>query len=274
MKSIIAHYMRGTDFGIGMNDDGLIRAGDRQTPVTWMDARVGGQAVTPRHGCAVDINALWYNAVCFARELGTAFADFPPAIAELPERVGDSFRRAFWIESGMYLADAVSDGVPDPSIRPNQILAVSLPYSPLDAEQAAAVVEQVRAELLTPFGLRTLSPRSGKYQGQYAGNAETRDRAYHQGTVWPWLLGHFGEALLRVSTNEAAARRFLLETLDPLLRDHVLTAGLGCVSEIFDGDPPHHPNGCIAQAWSVSELIRLLCLVNASTATGKTRCAS
>lgn len=262
MKRILRHYMDGTDHGIGMGSNGLLHAGDANTQLTWMDAKVAGVPVTPRHGCAVDINALWYNAVCFACQFAADISDASLKMSELPPRIAAAFRETFWIEFGRYLGDVFTDWTLDTAVRPNQILAVSLPFSPLDAAQSAGVVECVKENLLTPYGLRTLSPRNESYRGRYAGSPESRDAAYHQGTVWPWLLGHFGEAALRVSGNRSATRRFLTETIEPLLGRHLRAAGIGCVSEVFDGDPPHAPNGCIAQAWSVAELIRLLRVLN------------
>ena len=262
MQNILRHYMAGTEFGIGMTTEGLLQAGSPGTQLTWMDAMVGGRPVTPRHGCAVEINALWYNALCFAAELAKQFGEPGVIPPDLSERAAAAFGRAFWIEEGQYLGDVRRpDGSLDASVRPNQILAASLPHSPLRPEQRAAVVKRVQDELLTPFGLRTLSPRSEWYQGRYGGSSEARDGAYHQGTVWPWLLGHFGEASLRAARSRFAAVRFLRQTLRPLLGEHLETAGIGCISEVFDGDPPHAPNGCIAQAWSVAEIIRLLALM-------------
>jgi len=158
------------------------------------------------------------------------------------------------------LADTLADNMIDRSIRPNQIFAASLPFSPLDATRRKRVVDTVRRELLTPFGLRTLSPRDPAYRGRYEGDQPTRDAAYHQGTVWPWLLGHYGEALLRTADDPKAAALDLLETLRPLLDYSLDGPGLGNIPEIFDGDTPHRPNGCPAQAWSSAEMIRLFTL--------------
>jgi predicted glycogen debranching enzyme len=258
MLRILTRFMEGTRNYIFMNAEGLLHTGNRDTQLTWMDAKVHGIPVTPRHGYAVDINALWYNAICFADELAVTFGTRPPWPAELARRCGAAFQSLFWMEDAASLADSSADGILDRSIRPNQILAVSLPHSPLTPHQQAAVVEKVRRELLTPFGLRTLSPRDPAYQGRYEGDQETRDAAYHQGTVWPWLIGHFGAAALRVAPDPQAARANLLQTFTPLIDYSLRHQGLSQVPEIFDGAPPQRPNGCFAQAWSVAELIRLL----------------
>lgn len=261
MKRILAAYARGTDFGIGMAPGGLLRAGDADTQLTWMDARVNGRPVTPRHGFPVEVNALWYNAVCEAVALAQAFgdADFEPPAP--PERIAAAFRSMFWNAAGSCLGDVHDGERLDASVRPNQILAVSLPHSPLEPDQATAVVRRVRDDLLTPFGLRTLSPTDPRYRGRYEGGPEERDLAYHQGTAWPWLLGPFADALLRVSSSRTEAVAFIRQAIAPLLTDHVRSAGIGSISEVFDGDPPHRPGGCIAQAWSVAEVLRLLGLI-------------
>jgi glycogen debranching enzyme len=226
-----------------------------------MDACVLGQPVTPRHGYAVEINALWYNAVRLADQLAQDFNEPNSNYAPVADRIRQAFLPAFWNDYEHCLGDVRNEQGLDASLRPNQILAVSLPYSPLPSENALAVVERVRRDLLTPFGLRTLSPSSSDYRGRYEGDGEARDGAYHQGTVWPWLLGHYGEAYLKVNRYSREARTNLRLHLQPLLSDHLFEQGLGHIAEIFDGDPPHRPAGCIAQAWSVAEIIRLLCLI-------------
>jgi predicted glycogen debranching enzyme len=262
MKNIIRQFMAGTALQIFTNkENGLLHAGDASTQLTWMDAMADGKPVTPRWGCPVEINALWYNAVCFARELGERFGDRDLSLTDLIDQIRHSFSDAFWLNSDGYLADCLTDGLVDAAFRPNQILAVSLPYSPLAPDQAASVVRAVKDHLLTPMGLRTLSPSDHRYQGLYGGGPSERDRAYHQGTVWPWLFGHFGEAYLKTSTDRAAAKYFLRQMLRSFLKVHLQEAGVGAISEIFDGDPPHRPNGCIAKAWSVAETIRLYSLL-------------
>jgi predicted glycogen debranching enzyme len=274
MKRIIRSYMDGTRFGIGMNREGLLHAGDGQTALTWMDATVGEIPVTPRHGCPVEINALWYNALCFTRDLAAEFGEPAFPGGDLIPLLRRSFRETFWGHDAAScphddaascpqgcLGDVFRDGVLDTAVRPNQIFAVSLPFSPLDPAEQAAVVRAVREQLLTPCGLRTLSPADPAYRGRYRGNPAERDGAYHQGTVWPWLLGAFGEAALRVADNPEREKEDLRQYLRAFLRQHLSEAGIGSVSEVFDGDAPHRPGGCIAQAWSVAELIRLYTLL-------------
>ena len=262
LKSILKHYMEGTLFNIHMSENGLLHAGDEGTHITWMDATVNGKPVTPRWGYAVEINALWYNAICLAGELARRFGEPDLLFRDLIPKIKRSFIDTFWIEGDEYLGDVFCNGVLDHSVRPNQILAVSLPHSPLNPDQWPGVVDTVRQKLLTPAGLRTLAPEDEKYIGLYGGDGATRDGAYHQGTVWPWLLAQFGEAYLRVAEDKTAAKTFLLKYIRSLLHQHMPVAGIGCISEIFDGDPPHRPNGCIAQAWSVAGLIRMYSILN------------
>jgi predicted glycogen debranching enzyme len=253
LVEIISSYRTGTDFGIQMDSDGLIRASAPGWQLTWMDAKVGDWVVTPRAGKAVEINALWYNALRimerFARDEGWE-GDY----GALADRVKASFA-VFWYAEGGYLYDVVDD-VPDASLRPNQILAVSLPHSPLPPAQARGVLDAVTRDLLTPYGLRSLSPRDPAYQGHYGGDVWHRDGAYHQGTVWGWLIGPYVDAYFRVHGESPEAKAACRELLQPLLA-HTHDAGVGAISEIFEGDPPHHPVGTISQAWSVSEVIRV-----------------
>ncbi|MDA8125445.1 MAG: glycogen debranching enzyme N-terminal domain-containing protein [Deltaproteobacteria bacterium] len=257
MKRIIASFREGTRYGIGMDARGLLRAGDGQKALTWMDATVNEKPVTPRHGCAVEINALWYNALCLARELAARFADPEAPAEDLIARTRRSFQETFWIPEEGYLGDVYRDGILDRALRPNQLLAVSLPFSPLTAAQQAGVVRTVRERLLTPCGPRTLAPNDPAYRGRYRGTGAERDAAYHQGTVWPWLWGPFGEAALRVAKDKKKEQTTLRHQLRSFLSTHLREAGIGSVSEVFDGDLPQRPGGCIAQAWSVAELIRL-----------------
>ncbi len=261
MQRIIRAFMKGTKFGIGMDVRGLLHAGNGQTALTWMDARVADVPVTPRNGSPVEINALWYNALCFARDRSAEFGEPSFFEGDLLFRLRHSFREAFWNPRKSCLGDLFQDGLLDTAVRPNQIFAVSLPFSPLDAAEQAAVVQTVRKKLLTPFGLRTLSPNDPAYRGRYRGNPAERDGAYHQGTVWPWLLGAFGEAALRVADDREREKENLRQYLRNFLRPHLAEAGIGNVSEVFDGDAPHRPGGCYAQAWSVAELIRLYSLL-------------
>jgi len=262
MKRIAGRFLAGTRFGIGADARGLLHAGEEGTALTWMDALVEGTPVTPRRGFAVEINALWYNALSFMDQLATQFAEPEWSFAEMIPLLARSFRETFWIPEGDYLGDVFAEGKLDRAVRPNQIFAVSLPFSPLTSAQQASVVRTVREQLLTPCGLRTLSPADAAYRGRYRGNAAGRDSAYHQGTVWPWLLGAFGEASLRVAADREREKENLRKYLRDFLQGHLLEAGIGSVSEVFDGDPPHRPGGCITQAWSVAELTRLYFLLN------------
>ena len=259
IKQIINAYKNGVNPGIFMDDEGLLHAGSAATQLTWMDAQVDGKPVTPRHGCPVEINALWYNALAFADHLGTRFGEPSYVCTDVLRQLRINFRKRFWVDrQGGYLGDVWRDGKLDISIRPNQIFAVSLPYPVLEDDYQAFVVECVRNHLLTPYGLRTLSPDNIDYRPIYHGGPGDRDSAYHQGTVWPWLLGHYTEALLRTAWDTEGAVRALLDTLRPLFTTHLQEAGVGTVSEVFDGSPPHHPSGCISQAWSVAECVRVL----------------
>lgn len=252
MVEILKKYIEGAPFGIRMDEDGLITAGNPDTQLTWMDAKVDGWVVTPRHGKAVEINALWYNAVCILENLCAHFRiDFP--YSRLRERIREGFS-AFLHPDG-YLYDVISSDGKDPSIRPNQVFAVSLPYSPLSGDRARAVLKRVEAELYTPYGLRSLAPNHREYKGRYTGNQRSRDAAYHQGTVWSWLIGPFVTAYRRVYGYSEASRQRAQAFLGPFA-DHLGDHGIGYISEIFDGDEPHWPRGCFAQAWGVAEVLR------------------
>jgi len=257
LTDIIGWHVRGTRYGIKVDDSGLLRAGSPGVQLTWMDAKVGDWVITPRHGMPVEIQALWYNALRTMEDFAARFGDSAgqKRYAMMATAARGSFNRLFWNETAGCLYDVVNGVPPDASIRPNQILAVSLHYSMLARGRAQAVVEVVRRELLTPYGLRTLAPTDPRYIGHYGGDQRARDSAYHQGTVWPWLLGPFLSAYVRVKGGTAEARTQAAKWLEPF-RKHLREAGLGQVSEILDGDLPHHPRGCIAQAWSVAELLR------------------
>ena len=251
LREVIEWHVKGTRYGIEMDpEDGLLRAGAPGTQLTWMDAKVGDWVVTPRHGKPVEINALWHNALRFVEELGAEHAG--PRSSEVARRFGERF----WNERLGYLNDVVDGDLrEDASLRPNQIVAASLPYPTVEGERARRVVAAVARDLLTPYGLRTLSPRDARYRGRYEGDQWERDGAYHQGTVWPWLLGPFITAFIRVAEDREAARREARGWVAGF-REHLREAGLGQVSEVFDGDPPHRARGCIAQAWSVAEILR------------------
>ena len=242
---IVEYYQKGTRFGTKTDADGLITSGSRRTQLTWMDAKCDGIAFTPRYGKAVEINALWFNSLC---QLAQFYADKDEKLAELyhsrADKVEESFRTSFWNPQRGYLNDCIlPDGSPDESLRPNQIFAVSMPFSPLSEEQQRAVVEVVEKKLLTPYGLRTLSADDKRYKGTYTGPQCQRDEAYHQGTVWPYLLGHFVEAYLKVHEFSPESKKRAGEFISPLLRHLTEDGCLGQVAEIFDGDPPHRPKG-------------------------------
>jgi predicted glycogen debranching enzyme len=240
-----------------MADDGLIRQGAPGVQLTWMDARVDGLVVTPRSGKAVEINALWYNALERATRLAPAMGDDAEPYAKLAHRVRDAFR-LFRHRQGGYLYDRIDPaGHPDPALRPNQLFAVSLPHSPIDRHEAAGVVEAVGRELLVPLGVRTLAPDAPGYRGRFEGGRKERDMAYHCGTAWPWLLGPYITAYLRVHGANDESRNRLRPLLEPL-RTHLLEQGLGQISEVVAGDPPHRSGGCFAQAWSCAEVLRVL----------------
>jgi len=257
LTDIMAWYVRGTRYGIRIDDSGLLASGAPGVQLTWMDAKVGDWVVTPREGKPVEIQALWYNALRTMEDLASRFGDSAAEkrYAKMATVARWSFNRLFWNESTGCLYDVVNGDPPDASIRPNQILAVSLHYGMVARGRAHAIVDVVARELLTPYGLRTLARSDPHYVGHYAGDQHARDSAYHQGTVWPWLLGPFLSAYVAVNGGTAEARMQAAKWLGPF-HQHLREAGLGQVSEILDGDPPHRPRGCIAQAWSVAELLR------------------
>lgn len=257
IDSIIDNYRKGTDFGIGMDSDYLIRQGPQ---LTWMDAKIGEKAVTPRAGKACEINALWYSALRIASDLGIHLGTDVSSYETLAAGVASNYENVFWNPETNCLFDLVyqdeaGNQIKDPAIRPNQIFAVSLPYTMLSPEKEKAIVERVEKDLLIPFGLRTLSRDHPLYKGQYHGDAINRDTAYHNGTAWPWLLGAYVKAYRKVhnySEDSLEVMRTLLQGFDV----HLEIAGIGAISEVFDGDYPHSPGGCIAQAWSVAEVLR------------------
>ncbi len=257
-NEIIAWHARGTRYGIKVDPSGLLASGEAGVQLTWMDAKVGDWVVTPRRGKPVEIQALWYNALCIMDDFAGQFGDEAgqKRYRNMAAVASWAFNRLFWNEKTGCLYDVVNGGPPDSSIRPNQIFAVSLPHSMLSPERARSVIEKVHQHLLTPYGLRSLAPSDPQYRGRYAGNPTCRDGAYHQGTVWPWLIGPFITAYVKIFGNNDRARRQAAEWLAPL-QAHLSEAGLGQISEIYDGDAPHHPCGCMAQAWSVAEVLRV-----------------
>ena len=257
MKDVLDAYRSGTQFGIHMRDNGLIFASAPGKALTWMDAVVDGVPVTPRDGFAVEINALWYNAVCFALDCARGAKDraFVKKWEALPELIKQSFLETFWDEEHGYLADYVSDvGMRSMQVRPNMIFAASLPYTMLTKEQMKSILDIANRVLVTPRGLRSLSPAEEGYRGIYCGDQKKRDTAYHQGTVWPWLIGPFCDGWLRVYGEGGVSRvRKLIMGFEETLTE----AGISTISEIYDGDPPHESRGAISQAWSVAEVLRI-----------------
>ena len=259
LKEIISAYEKGTDFSIYMEDDGLIHAGSGLDQITWMDVRVGDWVATPRHGKPVEINALWYNALRIMESLCEKFDEDASAYRTRANQVKESFNAKFWDSSNQCLFDVVDGDEPDDHIRPNQIYAVSLPFSLLPEEQEKAVVALVEKELFVGCGLRSLAPDHPDYHGIYCGALAKRDAAYHQGTAWGFLLGGFFSAYMKVNHHSSSAVENAVHMLEPV-RKHLSDSGcIGSISEIFDGDTPHNPRGCYAQAWSVGEVLRCYC---------------
>ena len=259
---VIALHERGTRFGIRMDPaDGLLIQGAPDLQLTWMDAKVGNLVVTPRRGKAVEINALWYNALRLMEEWtqDPGNEDRAPHYRDLADRVRTSFNTRFWNDRASALFDVVDgEGGNDDAIRPNQLFAVSLPYSVLNSCRWKAVVDIAYDRLLTPYGLRSLAPGHPDYQPQYFGDLRARDLAYHQGTVWPWLIGPFVDAWCRVYPEGVQQLRPIAESL----AQHLTSACVGTISEIFDAEPPYTPRGCCAQAWSVAEVLRLMTILD------------
>jgi predicted glycogen debranching enzyme len=256
LLDIIDHHLRGTRFGISADpQDGLLRQGQEGYQLTWMDAKVDGWVVTPRRGKAVEINALWYNALRATAQWLEEESNGAEAarISQLAEKARQSFNERFWLEKGGYLRDIV-DGEhgDDDACRPNQVFAISLENPVLDPSRWESVMRVVTEKLLTPFGMRSLAPGHPDYKAQYYGDLRSRDAAYHQGTVWPWLIGPYIDAWLKVHPGNRAGARKFLEGFVP----HLDQACIGSISEIFDAEEPYTPRGCIAQAWSVAEVLR------------------
>jgi predicted glycogen debranching enzyme len=252
LQEMITWHQQGTRYRIHVDPlDGLLYAGEPGVQLTWMDAKVGDWVVTPRIGKPIEVNALWYNALRVMADFARRLQQPAEAYEVAAEQAKNGFAR-FWNEAAGYCYDVLDGpGGPDAALRPNQLLAVSLPYSPLEAWQQQAVVDVCAQRLLTSHGLRSLTPDHPAYVDHYGGDPRQRDGAYHQGTVWSWLIGPFVSAHLRVYGNPALAQSYLW----PLVR-HLSGHGLGSISEIFDASPPFTPRGCIAQAWGVGELLR------------------
>ncbi len=261
MKLILYGYRNGCQYNIKMQENGLIYAGEPGKALTWMDAVVFDKAVTPRIGLDVEINALWYNAVMFSIEVAKLAGDeeFLNDWNEISCTIPAAFKETFWNKDKGYLCDYVFEDYKDWSVRPNQLFAASLPYSPVSEQIRKLILDITERELLTPRGIRTLSPKSSEYKGVYEGDMMTRDSAYHQGTVWPWLLGHYVEGYLKIHGKGGIAHvQRLYNNFEPVMFEH----GIGSVSEVYDGDPPHKPGGAPSQAWSVAELLRIDYLID------------
>ena len=254
-EDVISWHERGTRFGIRVDDDGLLRAGASGAQLTWMDAKVGDWVVTPRHGKPVEVEALWINALAILADLRKRSGRRAEGegLAARVEQLKRCFVETFWNDETGYLDDVVDGEHRDPSIRPNAIVALALPFPLLAKEKAKSVLAVAEEKLLTPVGLRSLAPDDPAYRGRYEGGPSARDAVYHQGTVWSWLLGPYVDALIRVhgAPGKTKARKALAGLIE-----HLTDAGVGSVSEIFDGDAPHAPRGCPSQAWSVGELLR------------------
>jgi glycogen debranching enzyme len=260
VKQILDGYRRGTRYGIRMDEDGLIMGGTPGAQLTWMDAKVGDWVVTPRHGKPVEIQALWVRALEVGETLARRFgeANYADQCRNDRRKAIASFRNRFWYEDGGYLYDVIDGpGGDDASLRPNQLYAISLVDGLLPRDRAQQILRLIEVQLLTPVGLRTLSPHDPRYCARYEGGVVERDGAYHQGTVWPFLLGPFVTAWITVFGQSAAARNKARSFLAGL-EAHLHEACLGQVSEIFDAQAPHQPRGCFAQAWSVAEPLRAL----------------
>lgn len=261
VRQVIESFITGTNYDIRAQESGLLWCGNPDTQLTWMDAKFNNRAITPRHGLPVEINALWIHALhVAARHAAGGAGDKTNEWSVLARKARQHFAKLFWYEEGGYLYDVVRDNFFDASLRPNQAIALALPDCPLPIEQQKRALQAIQDKLLTPYGLRTLSPDHPDYRGRYEGSWGERDEAYHQGTVWPWLIGPFLEAYLRLNDFNQAAREQARTWLDSLLHHLECDACLGSINEIFDGDAPHKPRGCVAQAWSVSETLRALLL--------------
>jgi predicted glycogen debranching enzyme len=275
LAEVIDWHIRGTRHGIKVDpEDGLLLAGAPGVQLTWMDARIGDWVVTPRYGKPVEVNALWLNALSMMASFAEHLSKDGSHYRRLAERARAGMQR-FWSEEHGYLYDVIGpDGVGDPSLRPNQLFAFSLPTSAFAKAQGERVIAITKERLLTPCGPRSLAPGAEGYDGRYAGDSYHRDSVYHQGAVWPWLLGAYADALVNVRGLTPATQAELRDRITPLLRHLDQDACLGTISEIFDGDAPHAPNGAAAQAWSVAELLRIYALITAPLAPMSTETAS
>jgi predicted glycogen debranching enzyme len=256
LKTIVESHITGTDFGIKIDNDGLLQHGEQ---LTWMDAQTNNKPVTPRAGKAVEIQALWYNTLKTMQLLARKFNEnnLADTYEQLAAKTKTSFNQKFWNSQRNCLFDVLETQAADDSLRPNQIIALSLEFNMLDALKSDQIIHLLITELITPYGLRTLEPKNPNYHGNYSGNRQTRDQAYHNGTIWPWLNGPLTTAYIKTKGYNRQNIQFALKNfILPILEIQIQRAGLGNISEILDGDPPHTPRGCIAQAWSVAEPLR------------------
>jgi predicted glycogen debranching enzyme len=262
MANIIRAYMDNNVPQAGLLENGLITAGNPGTQLTWMDANAYGRPATPRNGCPVEINGLFIHALHLYLDLSANPEKDLPGITKLYEQARASFLENFWLPKLGYLTDVVLPQGPDECLRPNQVFALSLSSCPLSQKQKQSALSKVTEKLFTPYGMRTLSPDDYMFRPRYEGNGDERDSAYHQGTVWPWLLGHFIDAHLQSSDKPTETATWLAKELQPLTQDHLPEYGIGSVAEVYDATAPYRPAGCIAQAWSVAELIRGFTLID------------
>lgn len=260
LQNVIAAYIDSKSSDFSLRENGLIYITPSDRPLTWMDAEYEGRPIVNRCGYVVEINALWYNAISFALEISEHISDAKSTAlyTGLKAKIVSSFNTIFWSDEHNYLADYVISDYRDFSVRPNQIFACSLPYSPLDENKQKSVVEIIERELLTPKGLRSLSPKSNSYRGNCSGSIYERAYAYHQGAVWPWLLGPFAESYLKLNGKAGLLK---IKRLFAGMEDEMKVQGIGSISEIYDGNPPHSQSGSISQAWNVAELLRIKSLI-------------
>ena len=255
LREIIQYHFRGTRYSIHVAEDGLLYSGEQGVQLTWMDSKIGDWVVTPRTGKAVEINALWYNALliyAYFLELSGSNDD-AAQIRNEADRMKNNFNDQFWNNEKGYLYDVVNGSEKDDSLRPNQLFAISLPFALVENDKAASIVKIVTEKLYTPIGLRSLSPDDPSYTSCYEGDSSKRDSCYHQGTVWSWLLGAYVDALVKIGTEKRLAKNVIEN-----FAYHLNEGCIGSVAEIFDADPPHAPKGCIAQAWGVAEILRIM----------------
>ncbi len=257
LKEIVDWHFKGTRYNIHADEDGLLYSGEEAVQLTWMDAKVGDWVVTPRRGKPVEIQALWYNALCIYEYLLDLNGDKLKAavVAEKAAKAKESFNEQFWFKAGEYLYDVIDGDNKDSSLRPNQLFAISLPFELIDGKKAKAVLKIVTEKLYTPVGLRSLPADHERYVPVYGGDAWHRDSSYHQGTVWSWLLGAYIDSVMKLGNKNSKSK---IKKLSEAFKYHLNEACIGSISEIFDAEAPHHPRGCVAQAWGVGELLRVI----------------